>query len=167
MTLDQQIALCESHRALLRFPSFDANDAWTLGNALYREAGRKGFALAIDISVNHVCLFSALMPGASAENIDWVRRKRNMTEFLGISSWAAGLMLQSRQTTLAERYGLSLRDYAAFGGSVPLYLTRGCQIGAVTVSGAPQRDDHNLVLGTLREMLGIAPAELTLVADVV
>jgi uncharacterized protein (UPF0303 family) len=167
MTLDQQIALCESHRAQLRFSTFDANDAWVLGNTLYREAARKGFSLAIDISVNHLCLFSALMPGATAENIDWVRRKRNLVAFLGISSWAAGLMLQSRQTTLEQRYGLNLRDYAAFGGSYPLYLTSGCQIGTVTVSGAPQRDDHNLVLDTLREMLGIAQSELTLVQDAV
>lgn len=167
MSLDQQIALCEQHREQLRFASFDADDAWALGNALYRNAERKGFALAIEVNVNNLCMFSALMPGATAENIDWVRRKRNMVAFLGISSWAAGLMLQSRQTTLALRYGLSLRDYAAFGGSYPLYLTSGCQIGSVTVSGAPQRDDHNLVLETLREMLGIAPGALTLVTDVV
>ncbi|WP_437888248.1 heme-degrading domain-containing protein [Phytobacter sp. V91] len=167
MSLDQQIALCEQHREQLRFVSFDADDAWALGNALYRNAERKGFALAIEVNVNHLCMFSALMPGATAENIDWVRRKRNMVAFLGISSWAAGLMLQSRQTTLALRYGLSLRDYAAFGGSYPLYLTSGCQIGSVTVSGAPQRDDHNLVLETLREMLGIAPGAFTLVTDVV
>lgn len=167
MTLDQQIALCESHRARLRFSGFNAEDTWELGNALYREAGRRGFALAIEIRVNQVCLFSALMPGATAENIDWVRRKRNMVDFLGISSWAAGLMLQSRDTTLAQRYGLDLRDYAAFGGSYPLCLTSGCQIGTVTVSGAPQRDDHNLVLDTLREMLGIAEGELTLVPDVI
>lgn len=165
MTLEKQIALCESHRTLLQFPRFDASDAWALGNALYAEATRRGFALAIDIRVNQVCLFSALMPGATAENIDWVRRKRNMVDFLGISSWAAGLMLQSRETTLAQRYGLDLRDYAAFGGSYPLYLTSGCQIGAVTVSGAPQRDDHNLVLEVLGAMSGIAKSELTLVPE--
>ncbi|CAH6263787.1 heme-degrading domain-containing protein [Klebsiella sp. JB_Kp027] len=165
MTLEQQIALCESHRALLRFARFDAEDAWTLGNALYREAARKGFALAIEIRVNQVCLFSALMPGATAENIDWVRRKRNIVDFLGISSWAAGLMLESRETTLAQRYGLDLRDYAAFGGSYPLYLTSGCQIGTVTVSGAPQLDDHNLVLEILRDMSGLAKSELTLVSQ--
>ncbi len=167
MTLDQHIALCESHRSLLQFPRFDAREAWALGNALYAEATRRGFALAIDIRVNQVCLFSALMPGATAENIDWVRRKRNMVDFLGISSWAAGLMLQSRETTLTQRYGLDLRDYAAFGGSYPLSLTSGCQIGTVTVSGAPQRDDHNLVLDTLRERLGIAKSELILVPDVI
>ena len=91
-----------------------------------------------------------------AENLELALLLRQLREDAGMV-----------QTTLAERYGLNLRDYAAFGGSVPLYLTSGCQIGSVTVSGAPQRDDHNLVLGTLREMLGIAPAELTLVADVV
>jgi uncharacterized protein (UPF0303 family) len=165
MTLEQQLAECERHQALLRFPDFSASDAWTLGNALYHEAGRQGVALAIEIRVNQVCLFSALMPGATAENVDWVRRKRNLVDFLGISSWAAGLMLQSRGTTLAQRYGLDLRDYAAFGGSFPLYLTSGCQIGTVTVSGAPQRDDHYLVLEMLQRILGIAKSKLTLIPD--
>lgn len=165
MTLEQHIALCERHQAQLRFPAFDTADAWALGNALYRGAEQKGYALAIEIRVNQVCLFSALMPGATAENIDWVRRKRNMVDFLGISSWAVGLMLQSRQTTLTQRYGLDLRDYAAFGGSYPLYLTCGMLIGSVTVSGAPQRDDHNLVLSMLATMTGLADSELTLVPE--
>lgn len=165
MTLEQHIALCERHRAQLCFPSFDAVQAWCLGKALYREAEERGFALAIEIRVNQICLFSALMPGATAENVDWVRRKRNMVDFLGISSWAAGLMLQSRQTTLTQRYGLDLRDYAAFGGGYPLSLASGSVIGSITVSGAPQLDDHNLVLNTLRKQLGIAESELTLVPD--
>lgn len=160
MTLEQQIALCESHHATLRFAAFDYADAWTLGNALYQEALRNDYALAIEIRVNQLCLFSALMPGATAENVDWVRRKRNLVDFLGISSWAAGLMLQSRGTTLSERYGVGARDYAAFGGSYPLYLTSGCLIGTVTVSGAPQRDDHNLVLSTLAQTLNVAPLTL-------
>lgn len=160
MTLEQQIALCESHHATLRFPAFDYADAWTLGSALYQAALRNDYALAIEIRVNQLCLFSALMPGATAENVDWVRRKRNLVDFLGISSWAAGLMLQSRGTTLSERYGVDARDYAAFGGSYPLYLTSGCLIGTVTVSGAPQRDDHNLVLSTLAQTLNVAPLTL-------
>ena len=163
MTLEQQIALCNSHHAQLRFPAFDYADSWALGNALYQAALRNDYALAIEIRVNQLCLFSALMPRATAENLDWVWRKRNLVDFLGISSWVAGLMLQSRETTLSERYGMDPRDYAAFGGSFPLCLTSGSLIGTVTVSGAPQRDDHNLVLSTLAQTLGIA--QLTLVPD--
>ncbi|AFJ45854.1 heme-degrading domain-containing protein [Shimwellia blattae] len=148
-TLEQQIALCDAQRQRTWLSHFDNHDAWALGNTLYQAAREAGYPMAIDITVNRVCLFSALLPGASGENIDWVRRKRNLVELLGISSWEAGLMLEQRQTTLEARYGVSCRDFAPYGGSYPLQLT-GCGIiGTVTVSGAPQRDDHNLVVRTL------------------
>ena len=149
MTLDQHIALCEQQRQLTSVEHFTRGDAWALGNTLYQAALQAGYPMAIDITVNRTCLFSALLPGATAENIDWVRRKRNLVELLGISSWEAGLMLTRRQTTLEARYGVSPRDFAPFGGSVPLQVTGCGMIGTVTVSGAPQRDDHNLVVRTL------------------
>lgn len=165
MTLNDHIALCDNHLKSIKFRKFDQEDAWALGNRLYREAVKRGHALAIDITVNRICLFSALMPGATAENLDWVRRKRNMVDLLGISSWAAGLMLQSRQTTLMERYGLNPRDYAAFGGSYPLIMDGCGMIGTVTVSGAPQRDDHNLVISVLSSAAGLPENALTLVPE--
>lgn len=160
MTLEQHIALCASQQSLIQFAGFNHQDAWQLGNALYRGAEQQGFALAIDITLNGNCLFSALMPGACAENIDWVRRKRNLVNLLGISSWAAGLMLAQRQTTLEARYGVTTRDYAPFGGSYPLQVAGCGMVGSVTVSGAPQRDDHNLVLSTLWQTIGLPQDEL-------
>ena len=165
MTLIEHIKQCENHLELIRFPRFNAPEAWHLGNALYQAAQHQGYALAIDIRVNHTCWFSTLMPGATAENVDWVRRKRNTVDLLGISSWAAGLMLRSRQTTLAERYGLDSRDYAAFGGSYPLILEGGTMIGTVSVSGALQLDDHNLVIKTLGNMLCLPDCALVLVPE--
>jgi uncharacterized protein (UPF0303 family) len=44
-------------------------------------------------------------------------------------------------------------DFAAHGGSFPIIVRgTGC-IGAVTVSGLPQRDDHNLVVEALALLL--------------
>ncbi|MBJ3813881.1 heme-degrading domain-containing protein [Shimwellia pseudoproteus] len=157
--LEQQIALCDTQRQRTWLSHFDSRDAWALGNSLYQAALQAGYPMAIDITVNRSCLFSALLPGASGENIDWVRRKRNLVDLLGISSWEAGLMLEQRQTTLEARYGVSPRDYAPFGGSYPLQLTGCGMIGTVTVSGAPQRDDHNLVVRTLWAAAGQPLAE--------
>lgn len=165
MTLNEHIALCTQHHEKIQFQRFDNQYARILGNALYDAADNKGYALAIDITVNNTCLFSALMAGATAENIDWVRRKRNLVNMLGISSWAAGLMLESRNTTLEARYGVSIRDYAPFGGSYPLIIAGCGMIGTITVSGAPQRDDHNLVLSLLWSELKLPSEDLILVLE--
>jgi len=46
--------------------------------------------------------------------------------------------------------GADPRDYATHGGGFPIFLVgTGC-IGAITVSGLPERDDHMLVVGCSR-----------------
>jgi uncharacterized protein (UPF0303 family) len=58
--------------------------------------------------------------------------------------------------------GLPLRDYADHGGSFPISVKGvGC-VGAVTVSGLPQREDHALVVQVLAQMCGVDPSELAL-----
>ena len=49
----------------------------------------------------------------------------------------------------AERYGLPDADYAAHGGCFPIHVAGTGIIGAVTVSGLTQREDHNLVVEAL------------------
>ena len=66
------------------------------------------------------------------------------------------------QTTLQEKSGLELKDFAAHGGGFPILLEgTGC-LGAITVSGLPQREDHALVIGVLQEYLGLAGEDLAL-----
>lgn len=65
-----------------------------------------------------------------------------------------GLELQLKNTTLHERFGLVLNEYAAHGGSFPLSVASAGVIGSITVSGLPQRDDHQLVVEALCLELG-------------
>lgn len=155
MNLEQQLALCKRHRSLLCLPQFDHLIAWQLGERLVHRALQHTVALAIDIQVNHHCIFSYVMAGATAENLDWVRRKRNTVDLLAISSYEAGLMLQQRGVTLQERYGLPACDYAVFGGGFPLRVTNAGIVGSVTISGAPHLEDHNMVLAVLADVIGL------------
>jgi uncharacterized protein (UPF0303 family) len=51
--------------------------------------------------------------------------------------------------TLQEKYNLPAADYASHGGAFPIALAATGVIGSVTVSGLPQRDDHELVVEAL------------------
>jgi len=70
------------------------------------------------------------------------------------SSYAIGLVLQQTNTSLAAKYDLPAAEYAAHGGSFPLRAAGAGVVGCVTVSGLPQRADHELVVEALCGLLG-------------
>jgi uncharacterized protein (UPF0303 family) len=165
MTLEQDLERVARQEERLRFPGFDANTAWTVGTRLRAVAEARGQAVAIDIQVNGHPLFFAAMPGTTPDNIDWIRRKRNVVLRFHRSSYAMGLQLRKQQTTLTEKVGVDARDYASHGGCFPIKLHgTGC-IGAITVSGLPQRADHELIVEVLAELLEQPLGELALEAE--
>ncbi len=93
------------------------------------------------------------MPGTTPDNVEWIRRKRNVVQRFHTSSYAVGLRLQQKGTQLDEQVGIHPVDYAPHGGCFPLILRgTGC-IGTITVSGLPQREDHALVIEALCQLL--------------
>jgi uncharacterized protein (UPF0303 family) len=162
MGVEQDLALIDSQEQHLQFASFDAASAWRLGSQLRAAAAARGAALTVDIWLGAQQLFLNAMPGASPDNADWARRKRNVVLRFHRSSYAVGLDLARRQTTLRDRYGLEERDYAAHGGCFPLLLRgTGC-VGTIAVSGLPQREDHELIVAVLAAELGAPAAQLAL-----
>ncbi|MTJ83716.1 MAG: heme-degrading domain-containing protein [Telmatospirillum sp.] len=162
MSLDEDLRRIAEQERRLQFPSFDPAGAWLLGTRLKEAAEAKGAAVAIDISLHGRPLFFYAMPGTTPSNADWIRRKRNTVFRFFRSSYAMGLLMESRKTTLADAYGLAPADYADAGGSVPLQIAGQGAIGAVTVSGLPQRDDHSLVVSVLAATLGLDIADVAL-----
>jgi uncharacterized protein (UPF0303 family) len=162
-SIEDDLARIALQELRLRFPRFDANVAWELGLALQQAAERGRASVAIDISAHSHQLFAHAMAGATPDNPEWVRRKRNVTLRFFRSSYAIGLELKRDGRTLREKYGLSDQDYMAHGGSFPIRLADGdlC-IGAITVSGLPQRDDHDLLTRALAAFLGIDESEVAL-----
>ncbi|MBO1435622.1 heme-degrading domain-containing protein [Meiothermus sp. CFH 77666] len=161
MNLEQDLAGISEQEARLRFERFDAQTAWELGQKLKQAAEALHRAIAIDISFFGQTLFFYAMSGTSPDNAEWARRKRNVVQRFHRSSYAVGLMLKQKQNSLEER-GLDARDYAAHGGSFPIFVQGvGC-IGAITVSGLPQREDHELVVEVLADYLEVPYEELAL-----
>ena len=139
----------------LRLPSFDEDTAWRLGSDLRRRAIERGVAVTIEVRLGGETVFLHAMPGTAPANADWARRKRNVVELLHRPSYAVGLEADRDGRSVLELMGLPDRDVACHGGSFPIVVDGvGC-IGAVTVSGLPQRVDHELVVEALAELCGV------------
>jgi len=162
MTIDHDLARILLQEEQLQFERFDAASAWILGTRLRDKAANRNVAVTIDIQLHGRPLFFYSMPGSGPDTVDWARRKRNVVLRYHRSSYAIGLQLEQQRTTLTEQLGLDLRDYAPHGGCFPLLLRgTGC-IGTITVSGLPQREDHELIIEALAELLGLGYEALAL-----
>jgi uncharacterized protein (UPF0303 family) len=154
-----QIARQESE---LHFENFNENTAWKLGSRLRDLATSRELPIVIDIRRFHQPLFYCALPGASPDNAEWARRKANVVARFHRSSYGLGLELLHKNTSLLDKFGLHLADFAAHGGGFPLTVAGTGVIGSVTVSGLPQRDDHQLVVEVLCTELNQDFAELKL-----
>jgi len=138
----------------LRLPRLDAQVAWDLGSRIRAMAIERGLALVVDVRRFGQPLFYAALDGTTPDNPEWARRKGNVVARFHRSSYGVGMTQKLKGTTRAERQGLPVADYATDGGSFPLSVEGAGVVGSVTVSGLPQRDDHNLVVEALCAMLG-------------
>ncbi|MBV9491118.1 MAG: heme-degrading domain-containing protein [Verrucomicrobia bacterium] len=139
----------------LVLPHFDPDVAWQLGARLRELASSRRHPVAIEVRRIGQQLFYTALTGATPDNADWIRRKTNTVERFWRSSYAIGLELKKQgHATMTDKYGVSASDYAAHGGSFPLAVATAGVIGSVTVSGLPQRQDHELVVEALCAHLG-------------
>lgn len=133
----------------LQFLTFAENDAWNLGCRLRDIAVARNMPLVVDIRRFGQPLFFSALTGSTPDNVEWARRKSNVVARFHRSSYAMGLDLQEKKVTLLERFGLPLTEFAAHGGAFPLSVSGTGVIGSITVSGLPQRDDHEFVVEIL------------------
>jgi uncharacterized protein (UPF0303 family) len=149
----------------LVLPHLDAQIAWELGSRLRTMAIERNLAVVIDVRRFGQPLFYAAMDGTTPDNVEWVRRKSNVVARFHRSSYAVGLKEKIKSETLFETQGLPVADYATHGGSFPLAVTGAGVIGSATVSGLPQRGDHELVIEALCAILRRDYKKLKLAAE--
>ena len=149
----------------LQFSRFDAQTVWEFGVNLRTMAAGRGLPVVIDLRRFGQPLFYAALEGTTPDNVEWVRRKSNLVARFHRSSYAIGLSLKLKNDTLQQRYALPDADYAAHGGSFPITIAGAGVIGSITISGLPQRDDHELVVEGLCVALGREYTSLRLAAE--
>ena len=152
-SLEQELHRVEAEERELVLDSFDDQDVMDLGLALVEKARARQLPIAIDVERCGQRLFHAALPGSAPDNAHWIERKKRLVNRTFRSSYATGLRLRVEQRTLAEKMYLDEKDYAPHGGCVPVVVDRVGFVGTVTVSGLPQREDHQLVVEALREHL--------------
>jgi uncharacterized protein (UPF0303 family) len=146
----------------LRLAAFDENDAWELGSDLRRRAVARDAAITIEIRLTGSTVFLHSMPGTAPANADWARRKRNVVELLHRPSYEVGLEAKRNGRSVLDEMGRPEHEVACHGGSFPIFVDGVGYVGAVTVSGLPQREDHELVVEALAARCAVELSEVCL-----
>ena len=149
-TLLEQL-LQEEHE--LQFESFNESTAWQIGCQLVEWARNEKLPIAIDITCGTRQLFHASLPGASADNDEWIKRKVRLVYRFGHSSFYMGQRLKSKGKSIEESYLIPEREFAPHGGCFPVIVKDTGMVGTITVSGLPQEEDHKLVVQAIRNYL--------------
>ena len=156
--------ITQQERELI-LPHLDAQIAWELGLRLRTMAVERNLAVVIDVRRFGQPLFYAAMDRTTPDNVEWVRRKSNVVARFHRSSYAIGLKEKIKNETLFEGQGLPIAEYATHGGSFPLAVAGAGVVGSATVSGLPQRSDHELVVEAFCAVLGRDYEKLKLAAE--
>lgn len=153
MDLEQELQRVEADERELVLAAFTNDDALELGLALVDKARQRQLAIAIDVERSGQRLFHFAAAGTSPDNAAWIERKKNLVKRVFRSSYAVGLELAVQGKTLAERLEIPAEELAAHGGCFPLKVKGVGFVGTVTVSGLPQKHDHDLVVEAVRELV--------------
>ena len=145
----------------LQLTRMDEQMAWEIGMRLRTLAEERSLPIVVDVRRFGQPLFYTALKGTTPDNVSWVQRKSNVVARFHRSSYGVGLTTKSKNDSLEAR-GLPISDYASHGGSFPLAVKGAGIVGSVTVSGLPQRADHELVVEALCALLGKDYASLKL-----
>ncbi|MDQ0727469.1 heme-degrading domain-containing protein [Microbacterium sp. W4I20] len=152
MTEDTWLARLETEHSALDLARFDRADAWRLGSSIAERALAEGHPVAIDVRTASGILFHASLPGATADNDDWARRKAATAFRFETSTALLEARIAAGGRDMFEPGWLDPAEYAVAGGAVPVRVTGVGVVAVATVSGLPSDDDHELVTQALREL---------------
>ena len=130
----------------LQFNRFNEETAWEIGIQLVAQAKSKGLPVTIDITRGSHQLFHASLPGTSADNDEWIKRKVRLVYRFEHSSFYVGQLLKSKGKSIEQAYLIPESEYAPHGGCFPVIVKGTGFVGTITVSGLPQEEDHKLVV---------------------
>jgi uncharacterized protein (UPF0303 family) len=153
MNVKQELERITNEEERLQFDRFDYALAHRIGEALHERAKAQDLSVAIDVTAFGQQLYHLAMAGTEPDNDRWIERKVAVVMRFHKSSLRVGRELLDEGKSIEERYFVSGFEYSPMGGSFPIRLAGSGVIGAVTVSGLTQEEDHALVVSVLDELL--------------
>lgn len=152
---EQVLSALLREEEVLQFTEFTNDTAFEVGIRLVEAARKEGQSVTVDVRRNGQQLFHCALPGTSADNDAWIKRKIRVVNRFGHSSYYMGVLYKSKNTTIQDSALLDPTRYAAHGGAFPVIVRGVGVVGTITVSGLPQQEDHRLVVRILAEYLGV------------
>ncbi|MBL8581262.1 MAG: heme-degrading domain-containing protein [Rhizobiaceae bacterium] len=165
MAVEDDIRKVSEQEAALILPRFDEGVAFDLGSAIRARGLAEGMPIVIDIRTWDRPLFYAALPGSTADNANWARRKRNVVQNFLRSTYRLVLELQRPDRTFKPGAGLDPADHVLAGGGFPVTVRGAGVVGVIAVSGLPERQDHAVVVEALCSYLGHDHGALALAAE--
>lgn len=152
-SLQSLIERLENEVSALHLNSFNQADALGLGLLLVDLAKERNLPVAIDIRRHEHVLLHVSLPGATADNDIRIQRKSRTTERYAEPSLLVGLKGRIGGGRLEDNGWFDETRYASHGGAFPIFVKNTGQVATVTVSGLPQKADHDLVVEALTSFL--------------
>jgi len=162
MSKETDIALIRKQETELVFAEFNEFVAHSLGERIRERALRENLVIVVDIRTWDRQLYFIGLPGTTADNSEWVRRKFNLVRQTQKASYRAVLENKTDADHFLPRRGLDNADFVLAGGGFPIRVRGAGVIGCITVSGLHERDDHQLAVDGICEELGVDKTSYTL-----
>ncbi len=143
----------------LQLDHFDAADAWQIGLILREKGLEIGADMALHVSLLGAPVFHCGLGQPKPNFSRWIKRKEKGT----LECWKSSLRLKLEALTggnSPEDHGFSASDVVFCGGCFPLRLRGLGVVGAITVSGLSDVQDHQLAADALAKFLNVQVPKL-------
>ncbi len=142
----------EEQFSSLHFQELSHQDALSIGLDLAERAEERGWPMVIAVFLGDQRIFQYACEGTSAENDQWIARKRNTVLTFQQPSFLVGQRFASEGKNFYEETGLNPEEYVCYGGGFPLIVGND-MVGMVLTSGVPHQDDHGIIVEALRSFI--------------
>lgn len=152
-SLDLESILADERR--LQFDDFTNAEGIKLGLALLNAAQTRSLIVAVEVQlINGLSVFHGALDGAQPLFDEFAARKvRTVVRWQHASLFLSRTLARSGRS-FVEEFGIEEGTaYTRFGGGFPIAVRGAGIVGAVSVSGLSEEEDHRLVIETLSALL--------------